>query len=106
MRRAKCTSHGMIDENRARRNDPAHDIEGGANNQRRNASLFDDVSDKTDGLMTKWSIRHQEGQVDTEALQFIGDSRRELCFDLLMVSQPTHERDVKRRNCADCSPFP
>jgi hypothetical protein len=50
----------MIDEDGARRRNFRHDVERGADYQRRNALSFDDVGDETDGLVTKRSVGNQE----------------------------------------------
>ena len=64
MGRPESAAHGVVDKERARRRDFAHDVKRRANNQRGNASAFDDMSDETDGLVTKRSIGDEEGEID------------------------------------------
>jgi hypothetical protein len=64
MGRSESTAHGVVDKDRARGRDFAHDVECRANNQRGNASAFDDMSDETDGLVTKRSIGDEESEID------------------------------------------
>jgi len=61
---AKGAAHRMIDEDRPRRGDYAHDVVGGADHQRRNALAFDDMGDETDGLMAERSVGHEQGEID------------------------------------------
>jgi hypothetical protein len=63
-RRTEGSADGMIDERCARRDDFAHDVMGGADDQRRNSPGFDDVSDETDGLVAEGSIRDEQGKID------------------------------------------
>ena len=62
--RAESTADGVVDKDRARGRDFAHDVKCRANDQRGNASPFDDMSDETDGLVTKRSIGDEEGEID------------------------------------------
>ena len=64
MGRAESATYGVVDKDRARGRDFAHDVKRRANDQRGNAATFDDVSDETYGLVTKRSIGHEESEVD------------------------------------------
>jgi len=64
MGRAESATDGVVDKNRARRRDFAHDVERRANDQRGNASTLDNVSDETDGLVAKGSIGDEEDEID------------------------------------------
>lgn len=91
VRRPEGPADGMVDKNRARRCDFAHDIERRADHQRRYASSFDHMGYETDGLMTEGSIGNQQGEVDFGLDQVLGDSRSELGFDLVMLPDAAHE---------------
>ncbi len=67
MRGAKGSTHRVIDESPARRRDLRHDVEGRADHERRNTLGFDDVSDETDGLVAKRSIRNEQRQIHVES---------------------------------------
>jgi len=54
--RSEGAADGMIDERRARRRDFAHDVVCRADDQRRNSTCFNHMSDETDGLMAEGSI--------------------------------------------------
>jgi hypothetical protein len=73
MGRAEGAADGMIDKDRARWGDFAHDVEGGADHQCRNAVGFDDVGDETDGLVAKGSVGYEYSQVDLSFDEFIGN---------------------------------
>ena len=60
----ESATDGVVDKNRARGRDFAHDVERRPNDQRGNTSTFDHVSDETDGLVTKGSIGDEEGEID------------------------------------------
>ena len=64
MGRAESAAYGVVDKDRARGRDFAHNVERRANDQRGNASSFDDVRDETYGLVTKRSIGNEESEVD------------------------------------------
>ena len=68
MRRAEGAADRMIDKDRPRRGDFAHDIVRGADHQSRNASGFDHVSDETDGLVAERSIGNEQSEVDFRLL--------------------------------------
>ena len=97
MGRAEGTAHRMIDEDRSWRDDPADDVEGRARQQSRNVATFEDVRDETDGLVTKWSVGDQQGQVNFGLGQFPGDGGRKLGFDFLVAPHTAHNRNVKGR---------
>jgi hypothetical protein len=54
----------VIDEHRARRRNLTHDVEGGARHQRRNALIFDNMGNETDGLMAERSIGNEQCEID------------------------------------------
>jgi hypothetical protein len=101
--RAESAPDRMIDKNRSRRRDFPHDVECRANDQGGNAATFDDVSDKTDGLVAKGSIGNEEREVDFGLLQFLGKSGREIILDVAVSPYAAHEREMKGRKCADDS---
>ena len=105
MRWTECPAHGVIDKSAARGRDFQHDIERGADYERGNALGFDDVGDETDGLVAKRSIRHQQRRIHLGALQFAGNGGGDFGLDLLVATEPSHERDVKRRQRADHAAF-
>lgn len=55
-RGAEGATDRMIDENRSRRTHLGHDVQGGADNQRGDFRIFDDVGDETDRLVAKGSV--------------------------------------------------
>ena len=55
-RGAEGATDRMVNENRSRRRHLGHDVQGGADDQRGNSRIFDDVGDETDGLMAKGSV--------------------------------------------------
>jgi hypothetical protein len=62
-RRAESPADGVVDENRSRRSDSAHDVVSRSDDERGNAPTFDDVGDETDGLMAERSIGNKKGEV-------------------------------------------
>ena len=96
VRRAESAPDRMIDKNGAWGRDFTHDVEGRSDDQRGDASLFNDMSDETDGLMAKGSVGHEQCQVHLRLRQFTGDSWRQLIFNFLMLPQSAHERKVAR----------
>ncbi len=56
LRRTESAADRMIDENRSGRTHLGHYVEGGADDQGGNLSIFDNVGDETDGLVAKGSI--------------------------------------------------
>jgi hypothetical protein len=55
--RSERAADGMIDKNGAWRRDFRHDIQRRADDERGNPGSFDDMGNKTDGLVAKRSIR-------------------------------------------------
>jgi hypothetical protein len=53
----------MVDENRSRRSDSAHDVVSRSDDECGNAPSFDDVGDETDGLMAERSIGNEKREV-------------------------------------------
>jgi len=68
MRRTERAADWMIDKDRPRGCDFAHDIVSGADHQCRNAAGFDYVSDETDGLVAERSVGDQQCEVDFRLL--------------------------------------
>ena len=91
MGRAESATDGVVDKNRARGRDLAHNVERRADDQRGNATSFENVSDETDGLVAKRSIGDEEGDVDFGLLQFLGESGGEITLDLAVSPHATHE---------------
>ena len=91
MGRAESASDGVVDKNRARRGDLAHDVECRANDQRGNALAFDNVSNETDRLVAKGSIGDEEGEIDFGLLHFLGESVAEIIFYLAVPPHAAHE---------------
>ena len=59
VRQPESSGDGMVDECRTRRRDLEHNVVSRADDEGWNASAFDHVSNETDGLMTKGSVRDQ-----------------------------------------------
>ncbi len=97
MGRAEGAAHRMIDKQRARRRDSAHDVVRRADHESRNSLAFDHMSDETDGLVAKGSIGHEQSDIDLSLLQVVGDRRRQLIFNLAVIAQTAHEGKVQRR---------
>lgn len=91
MRRTERAADWMIDKDRPRRRNFAHDIVRGPDHQCRNAAGFNDVSDETDGLVAERSIRNEQGEINFGLLQIIGDSGREFIFNFCRIAQAAHE---------------
>ena len=94
-------AHRMIDEDCARRRDFAHDVMRRADHHCWNALAFNDVGDETDGLMAKGSIGHEQREVDLGVSQVVRNRRCQVIFNLSMVTQAAHKRNVKWRQSAD-----
>lgn len=62
-RSAERPADRMVDENRSRRSDSAHDVVRRSDDECGNAPTFDDVGDETDGLMAEGSIRDEKREV-------------------------------------------
>jgi len=58
--RPKGAANRMVDENRAGRSHSGHDVQGSAEHERWYLSVFNNVSNETDGLVTKRSVRDQQ----------------------------------------------
>lgn len=101
MRRAEGATDWVIDKDNPRRGHFADDVMGGADEQRGNAVAFDDMGDETDGLMAERSIGHEQGEVDLRLFHISCNRRPELVFDLAVVPQPAHAREMKWRQTAD-----
>lgn len=101
VRRSESPADGMIDEGAARRRDARHNVERGADHERRDPAAFYDMRNETDGLVTKRSVRNQEDSVDVGGAQFRGDRGSERRFDFLMALEAAHERDMEWRHTAD-----
>ena len=97
MGRAEGAAHRMIDKQRARRRDLAHDVVRRADHQGGNPLGFDHMSDETDGLVAEGSIGHEQSEIDLSLLQVVGDRRRQFVFDLAVITQAAHEGKVQRR---------
>ena len=82
VRRAEGAADGVFNNNRARRCDLLHDVEGRADHQGGNFHTFDDVGDETDGLVAKRSVGHQQCQIHLRAPQLFNDGRGQLVFYL------------------------
>lgn len=91
VRRPKSPADGMIDESGAGWRDGAHDVMSRADHQGRNAPAFDHVGDETDGLMAKWSVGHEQCEVDLRLRQLIGQGKREIALDFLVPAHAAHE---------------
>ena len=96
LRRAEGAPDRMIDKDGTWGRDFAHDVEDRSDDQRGDASAFNDMSDETDGLMAKRSIGHEQCQVHLRLRQLTGDGRRQIIFNFLMLAQPAHKRKVPR----------
>jgi hypothetical protein len=94
-------SYGMIDESGTRRSDISHNIERGANNQGGNPRVFDHVRDETDGLMAKWSIGHEQSQINRSLLKFLCNGRCQIIFDFFVTTKSAHEGSVDRGNASN-----
>jgi hypothetical protein len=66
------TPHGMIHKNRARRGNLAHDVERRTGDESRNAPIFQNMGDETDGLMAEGSVGHEQRQIDGLLCELIG----------------------------------
>ena len=62
--RTERSADRVIGECRARRSNLAHDVVSRADDQGRNTTPFDHVSDETDGLMTEGSVGDEQGEID------------------------------------------
>ena len=91
MRRAEGAPDRMIDKDGAWGRDFTHDVEDRTDDQRGDASPFNDMSDETDGLVAKGSVGNEQCQVHLRLHQLAGDRRRQLVFNFLMLAQPAHE---------------
>ncbi len=96
VRRTKSPADRMVDKHCARRRQSAHDVVRRADDECRNSSTFDHVSDETDGLVAKRSVRDEQREIDLGACQFTGKRWRELVFNCLMLPQAAHEGKMKR----------
>lgn len=94
MERTESAPDRMIDKDGARRHDLTHHVEGGADDESRNATTLDDMCDETDGLMAKGSVGDEQGEVNLEFGQFPRHRRRELGLDFLWAAHAAHERQV------------
>ena len=101
MGRAEGAAHRMIDKDRPWRQDVADNIDGGARQQRRNALIFDDMGDETDGLVAEGSIRNEQCEIDFRTDQVLRDGGRQLGFNFLLAPDPAHDRDMKGRQSTD-----
>ena len=61
---------------------------------------FDNMGDKTDGLMAERSIGHEQGKVNGDLFQLSSNRRREFVFDVRMPADTAHERHVNRRQAS------
>jgi len=102
-RRAEGPADGMIDERGARRNDFTHDVVRGADHQRRNAARFDDVSDKTDGLVAEGSVRNEQGEINGGFGELVRQCGSKLILNPCMLAHAAHKRQMNRRKPPDCS---
>ena len=59
MGRTEGATNWVIDKSGTRRSNATHDVVRRADDQRRNVTRFNDVSDETDGLMAERSVGHQ-----------------------------------------------
>lgn len=78
----------MVDKNRAGRSHLGHDVQSGADHQRWNSGVFNHMCDETDGLMTKRSVRDQQGQVHTGFGELLRNRGCEFVFDLWVAAHP------------------
>jgi hypothetical protein len=65
---AEGATHRMVDENRTRGRNLGHDVKNRADDQGGDSTALDYMSDETDGLVTKGSVRYQQSKVDTGLL--------------------------------------
>lgn len=100
-RGAKGTPDGMVNENRPWGPHPGHNVQGGSDHQRRNRGMFEDMSDETDGLVTKRSIRNQQGYVHSHLDQFPGNRWCQFGLDFLMAAHSPQKGNMDRRYTAD-----
>jgi hypothetical protein len=91
----------MVDESGARRSHFTHNIERGADNQRGDSTILDDVSDETDGLMAKWSVGNEQGQVNRRPLKFPCYGWCQIIFDFFVTTKSAHEGNVDGGNACD-----
>ena len=68
MRWTEGSAYWVIDKDSSRRCYSAHYVQSGADHQGWNTARFDNVGDETDGLMAKWSIGHQYGEIHRHLL--------------------------------------
>ena len=101
MGRPEGAADRMIDEGRARRRDPAHDVVRRADHHCRDSCGFDHMGDETDGLVAEGSIGYEQGDVDLCLLQIAGYGGGEIVFNLFLPSNAAHERKVKLGDAAD-----
>jgi hypothetical protein len=101
VRRAKSAANRMIDKDGARWWNPQQDIQSGTDDQGGNVVALDDMCDETNGLVAEGSVGHQKRQVNARVHQLLRDSRRQLSFDLLVLAEAAHERNMHRRKAAD-----
>lgn len=101
MGRAEGAAHRMIDKDRPWRDDLPDNIVGRARQQRRNALIFDDMGDETDGLVAEGSVGNEQCKVDLRTDQVLRDGGRQLGFNFLLTPDPAHDRNVKGRQFTD-----
>jgi hypothetical protein len=75
MRASKCATHRMVDKNGTGRPNFFYNIQRGANDQRGNSIILDNVSDETNGLMAERSIGYEQSQINRGSLQLHCDGR-------------------------------
>ena len=63
MRWTEGSAHRVIDKDGSGRCDFANNVKRGADHQGWSAARFDNMSHKTDGLMTIGSIGHEQGEI-------------------------------------------
>src|SRR5262245_45437935 len=97
---AKGPTHGVIDKNRPWRRDFKHDVQSRSNNQSRDVTAFDDMGDETDGLMAEGSIRDEQSQINGRLLQLPSYRRGQFVFDLVMLPDAAHKRNVIGRQAS------
>ena len=88
MRPTKRLTHGMIDKDRPGGPDILHNVAGCANGQGRNILGFNEVSDKTHGLVAVGSVGYEHSQINVFTLQLTYQSRGKLFLDLSVETDP------------------
>ena len=58
---------------------------------------FDDMGNKTDGLMAEGSIGYKQSQINGGLLQSPNYGRCQFIFDLVMAPDAAHKRNVNGR---------